>query len=69
MREEAEIVRELRELEESGELKNINNYRFNSQLKDIKVEDFNLEIKKDDNCYFDKSFKYKNLKMTNIKLR
>ncbi len=62
MSEEAEIVRELRELEKSGELKNINYYKFNNSLKDTEFEDFNFESKKEYNCYFDDSVKYKNLK-------
>jgi len=61
MREEAEIVKELRELEKTGTLADMNNYHFNNSAKEFKEEDIQFENKNENTCYFDKSFKFKNL--------
>jgi PAS domain S-box-containing protein len=60
MRDEAEIVKELKELEKSGSL-NLNNHRHNKSIDDFEDLDFKSGKKTTNNCYFDKSLKFKDL--------
>lgn len=60
MGDEAEIVKELRELEKSGAL-NIDKFSFNKSSEEFNKADMNYEINSDNKCYFDNSINFKNL--------
>ncbi len=55
MREEAEIVKELRELEKTGTFTNTYNYKYKNSANESLEENIQLE----NNCSFDESFKFK----------
>ena len=57
MREEAEIVKELRELEKTGTFTNTYNYKYKNSANESLEENIQLE----NNCSFDGSFKFKKI--------